>query len=210
MTIPINTAQDFVLNPLHSIASGDPALQSALHTYDAAPAAQRQAWASAYDAALQKAPGNDPAHVAAGDYGPVPTMLAKLLTMARSGGLTGALITQGKDFYQTDYTKPLLFIADGSYLGNLADAQHLGGEQWGMMNETGSYPGQSWLWLYTFWYQIPPFSHSANADADVWAIMAILTAGLVLVPFLPGVRSIPRWVPVHRLIWRDFYRRQGG
>jgi hypothetical protein len=24
-----------------------------------------------------------------------------------------------------------------------------------MMNETGSYPGQVWLWLYTFWYQIP-------------------------------------------------------
>jgi hypothetical protein len=28
----------------------------------------------------------------------------------------------------------------------------------------------------------------------------------VLVPFIPGVRSIPRWIPVHRLIWRDYYR----
>ena len=27
-----------------------------------------------------------------------------------------------------------------------------------MMNETGSYPGQVWLWLYTFWYQVKPFS----------------------------------------------------
>ena len=26
-----------------------------------------------------------------------------------------------------------------------------------MMNETGSYPGQVWLWLYTFWYQVKPF-----------------------------------------------------
>jgi hypothetical protein len=25
-------------------------------------------------------------------------------------------------------------------------------------------------------------------------------------PFIPGIRSIPRWVPVHRLIWRDYYR----
>ena len=37
-----------------------------------------------------------------------------------------------------------------------------------MMNETGSYPGQAWLWLYTFWYQIKPFSTSANADVLVW------------------------------------------
>ena len=29
-----------------------------------------------------------------------------------------------------------------------------------MMNETGSYPGQVWLWLYTFWYQIKPFDSS--------------------------------------------------
>ena len=33
--------------------------------------------------------------------------------------------------------------------------QHLQGNTWGMMNETGSYPGQAWLWLYSFWYQIP-------------------------------------------------------
>ena len=37
-----------------------------------------------------------------------------------------------------------------------------------MTNETGSYPGQGWLWLYTFWYRIWPFSTSANADVLVW------------------------------------------
>jgi hypothetical protein len=76
-----------------------------------------------------------------------------------------------------------------------------------MMNETGNYPGQPWLWLYTFWYQIPPFASSDNADALVWGLMVILTLGLMLVPFIPGLRSIPRWIPVHRLIWRDWYRR---
>ena len=30
----------------------------------------------------------------------------------------------------------------------------------------------------------------------------------VLVPFIPGVRSIPRLIPIHRLIWRDYYRNQ--
>ncbi|MFJ8441283.1 hypothetical protein [Kitasatospora griseola] len=75
-----------------------------------------------------------------------------------------------------------------------------------MMNETGNHPGQPWLWLYTFWYQIDPFKTSENADAEIWAIMAVLSLALVLVPFVPGVRSIPRWTRVHRLIWRDYYR----
>jgi len=29
---------------------------------------------------------------------------------------------------------------------------------------------------------------------------------LMLVPFIPGLRSIPRWIPVHRLVWRSYYR----
>jgi hypothetical protein len=37
--------------------------------------------------------------------------------------------------------------------------------------------------------------------------MMVLTLALALVPFIPGVRSIPRWIPLHRLIWRDYYRR---
>jgi hypothetical protein len=75
-----------------------------------------------------------------------------------------------------------------------------------MMNETGSYPGQVWLWLYTFWYQIKPFSTSANADVLVMAVMGVLSLALILIPFIPGVRDIPRWIPIHRLIWRDHYR----
>jgi hypothetical protein len=92
-------------------------------------------------------------------------------------------------------------------MANQAQAQHLSGSQWGMMNETGNYPGQAWLWLYTMWYQVKPFSTSSNGDALVWGTMMLLTLGLLLVPFIPGVRSIPRLVPVYRLIWRDHYRR---
>jgi hypothetical protein len=36
--------------------------------------------------------------------------------------------------------------------------------------------------------------------------MLVLSAALVLVPFIPGVRDIPRWIPVHRLIWRGHHR----
>jgi hypothetical protein len=32
--------------------------------------------------------------------------------------------------------------------------------------------------------------------------MAVLTAALVFVPFIPGLRSLPKHLGVHRLIWR--------
>jgi hypothetical protein len=201
---PVDAAQDFVLGPLSTV-TGDAILSSALTQYNNAGDDQRKAWTGAYADALDKAPDNDPAKVATGDYGPVPVLTGRLLDLARSGGLDGQLLSSG-GFYQTDYAKPLLFLADGAYLEDQARAEHLGGDQWGMMNETGRYPGQAWLWLYTFWYQIPPFSTSDNADAQVWAMMMVLSLVLVLVPFVPGLRSIPRLTRVYRLIWREHYR----
>ena len=79
-----------------------------------------------------------------------------------------------------------------------------------MMNETGQYPGQSWLWLYTVWYQIPPFSTAPNGDLLVIILMGVLTLGLLLVPFIPGLRDIPRLVPIYRLVWRRYYREERG
>ena len=76
------------------------------------------------------------------------------------------------------------------------------------MNETGSYPGQPWLWLYTLWYQIPAFSNSQNADLIAIYLTGLATLLLLAIPFLPGLRDIPRWVPVHRLIWRNWYHDQ--
>jgi hypothetical protein len=203
---PINTAEDFVLGPLRSIA-GQPALQSAVSNYASAPARTQTAWTTAYEKGLgsAQADANGTVTVPAGNYGPLPVIMAGLITFAQSGGLDGALLTS-KQYYQTDYTKPLLFISDGGLLANRAQAQHLLGTQWGMMNETGSYPGQVWLWLYTFWYQIKPFSTSANADILVIAVMGVLSLALILIPFIPGVRDIPRWIPIYKLIWRAHYR----
>jgi hypothetical protein len=204
---PINTARDYVLAPLASITAGQPRLTSATSTYEHTSAKQQSAWTTAYSNGLAKAkvgPG-DSVIAPPGPYGPVPTMMSSLLTLAQAGGLDGALLTS-KQFYQTDYTKPLLFMADGSVLSDRAQAEHLLGNQWGMMNETGSFPGQSWLWLYTFWYQIKPFSTSANADILVMTLMGVLSLAFILVPLIPGVRDIPRWIPVYKLIWRDHYR----
>jgi hypothetical protein len=204
---PINTAQDFVLAPLRSITS-QPALQAAVTTYENASSSQQSAWTSAYEKGLADKSANATAtgtvSVPPGNYGPLPTMMAGLLSFAQSGGLDGALLTS-KQFYQTDYTKPLMFMADGGLLAARAQSEHLLGNQWGMMNETGAYPGQVWLWLYTFWYQIEPLQ-GQNADLLVMLIMGALSLGLILIPFLPGLRDIPRWIPLYKVIWRDYYR----
>ncbi|MEO8517897.1 MAG: hypothetical protein ABI438_01865 [Dermatophilaceae bacterium] len=210
--IPIDSA-GLVLGPLSGV-TGDSALTSALSTWSSATPDQQSKWATDYADALGKAPDGDPAKVAASDYGPVPMLSAGLLALAGSGGLEGDLTSSG-NFYGGDQTKSLLLLSDGTYLEDQAVARKLGGDQWGMMNETGNYPGQPWMWLYTFWYQISPFATEGtyggdNADALVWALMMVLTLALTLVPFIPGLRSIPRWIPVHRLVWRDYYRRAHG
>ena len=202
--VPINPASDFVLGPLGLASSGNSGLTAALATFNSATDAQRGAWLDAYTKSLATAEVKDgQVSVADGDYGPVPVMMSNLLGIARTGGLDG-LLTTGGHFYQTDFTRPLLFMSDGTYLAGLGKAQHLAGNQWGVMNETGLYPGQTWLWLFTFWYQVPPINTAPNADLVVMGIMVLLTLLLILVPFIPGVRSIPRLVPIHRLIWRKY------
>jgi hypothetical protein len=202
--LPVDSAS-LILRPLSNL-SGDPVLATALSTWKTATPDQQTKWATAYSDALSKAPDNDPAKVAAGDYGPVPALSTAFLSLAKTGGLEGALTSSG-NFYGGDQTQSLLLLTDGAYLENLARAQNLGGDQWGMMNEVGNAPGQPWMWLYTFWYQVSPFSTSDNADAQVWGLMMFLTLCLMFLPFIPGLRSIPRWIPIHKLIWRNYYRR---
>jgi hypothetical protein len=38
----------------------------------------------------------------------------------------------------------------------------------------------------------------------------LATILLLCVPFIPGLRDIPRLIPVHRLIWRSWYRSAPG
>jgi hypothetical protein len=53
------------------------------------------------------------------------------------------------------------------------------------------------------WYHVAPFSNSPNVD--IWAVYltGLATMLLLLVPFIPGLRDIPRYIPLHRLIWRS-------
>jgi hypothetical protein len=219
--IPVDPAVDFVITPLSS-QEQPVAVAAAVKVWEAADADQQTAWATAYDDAIAAtADGEgtiDLTAVAKGDYGPVPALAQGLTDMATSGSYDGIFMAQG-GFYKLDYTKQILFMGDGSYLDDAATAANLQGNSWGMMNETGSWPGQAWLWGYSLWYQLPIFNAAddatgvsatltSGADAIIFYIMAVLSLLLVLLPFIPGLRSIPRWIPVHRLVWMDYYRRQ--
>src|SRR5579864_6715638 len=215
--IPIDSANTFVIQPLSIAAQDNGQLSTALVTWQKAGPDQQGKWLDAYTKALPDAKVTNGAVVVAdGDYGPLTEMMGSLLVIAQSGGLDGLLQISGR-FYQTDYTPALLFMGDGGYLAGQAQTWNLLGNQWGMMNETGRYPGQTWLWLYTMWYQVWPFTsttgflglNSSNADLGIVILMTVLTAALAAVPLLPILRDIPRWVPIHRLIWREYYTPKG-
>jgi len=199
---PIDSAQTFVLQPLAAAAPTDPRLAAALRVYNAAPASLQNKWATNYANAVTKVKfvNGAPVLPPAAD-GPVPVLLATELTLGRSGAIDTDLLAQ-RPFYGTDFTKPLLFLGDGQYYANQATAMNLTGDQWGVMNETGSYPGQPWLWLYQLWYHVPGWRNSANIDLIAIYMTGLATLLLLLVPFIPGLRDIPRLIPVHRLIWR--------
>jgi hypothetical protein len=211
--IPVDSANAFVIQPLQIAATSNDALAQAVNAWQGANSDQQGKWTDAYTKALGNAKvDNGKVTVPDGDYGPLPVMMSNLLGIAQAGGLDGLLVINGR-FYQTDYTQPLLFAGDGGYLAGIAQQWNLTGSQWGMMNETGRYPGQTWLWLYTMWYQVPPFNSStgflglssANADLGIIILMTVLTAALAVVPFIPILRDIPRWIPIHRLVWRIYY-----
>ncbi|HLI25118.1 MAG TPA: cytochrome b N-terminal domain-containing protein [Acidimicrobiales bacterium] len=207
----IDPATAFVIQPLTATAPPSSPEANALASWQAAPPAVRDGWATHYAKASSKVTINAAGApvVPPGDYGPVPAIMAAELRLARSGGLDASLVAQ-HPFYGTNFTKPLLFLEDGGYYAAQAQAMHLQGDQWGVMNETGSYPGQPWLWLYQLWYHLPGFDHSANVDLIAIYLTGLATLLLVLIPFIPKLRDIPRVVPVHRLIWANYYKEAEG
>ena len=205
--LSIDTARDDVLRPLSMAAEMNPVLATALKSFTTATADQQKLWLTNYAKALKRAKVNGAAVVLPeGVYGPVVPMLSSLLGLGRAG-LLEAAIDYNNRITTTDNTRSLLFL-QASALPARAEHFHLEGSQWGMMNETGNYPGQAWLWLYTVWYQIPLFADSPNADALVWLLMAVLSLALLLLPWIPGLNRLPRMLGVYRLIWRDHYREQ--
>jgi hypothetical protein len=204
VTIPVNAARTFVLEPLARMVPLDPALAGPLRRYAAASAGRRRDWADAYGRALAQARVTSGRLVVpAVGAGPLPAMMRAYLALARTGALESVINLSGR-VYQTDFTRALLLLQDQP-LQQVAARQHLLGTEWGMMKEPGNYPGAVWLWLYTLLYQIPPWATSSSGDLMVGLTVGVATVILALVPWIPGLRDIPYWVPLYRRIWRRHY-----
>ena len=206
--IPINAANDLVLKPLARVAMLNSSVAAALSTYQSASADQQSAWSSDYLSALDKATiANGQVTVPPGNYGPVPTMMDGMRALASAGLLEGALQADSRLPYALDNTKALLFFEDDVDHA-VADNLDMLGSEWGIVHETGFYPGAWWLGPYAFLYQISPMNSSSNGDLEVGLIMLLIFLILIFLPVIPGLNRIPRGIPIYRLIWRGWYRRQ--
>jgi hypothetical protein len=228
LTLPINTANDFVLAPVSQIAARyNLGVAAAVRLYKAAGgdlspgaaadqvASPRQTtWLNNYAKALSASSARvtpTTITVPAGNYGPVPAIITAELAIASNGSLDGYF--QGsQQQLSTDTTNGTMFFGDGTLWGNIATAQGVAGNQWGVMNELWNYPGQVWLWLYSGMYQIPALnSNNANLDLDVGLLMIV--AGFLLpmfAPWIPVINRIPRWIPLYKIIYRQYYRGANG
>lgn len=207
VTIPINPQQDFIIKPLERVAVLDEGTATALQTFNSATVDQQNSWLSNFQAALDTATvENGQVLIPLGDYGPVSKMMDSMLALGRAGLLEGALQSNGRLPYATDNTNSLLFFQDDVY-ANVATQLDLTGPQWGIIHETGNYPGAWWLWPYAIFYHIPPMSSSPNGDLQVGLIMIVIFLVLLLLPFIPGLNRIPHGIKIYRLIWRDWYKK---
>lgn len=206
--IPIQSAQAEVIVPLQRITSMDSTLIGPLRTWVQATASQQGNWVDHVSKVLK------PSSIVHGrlllsggqaSYGPLPELLNGYLSLASSGLLESAIDGVSGPAAATDRTKSLLLLqdrADQEY----ADKLNMTGDQWGIIKETGNYPGAVWLWYYTMLYQIPPFNTSSAADLLVVIAVLVVTMLLTFTPFIPGLRALPRRLKVYRLIWRDYYK----
>ncbi|MCB0994005.1 MAG: hypothetical protein KDB21_02860 [Acidimicrobiales bacterium] len=206
VSIPINAAEDIILGPLSTFAPTDPELAAAIDAYRSSSPTDISAWGQRYRSSLATAEIADGSLVVTpGDYGPLDTLVEHVVTLAADGSFTGALI-DGRGgrpaFYTLDTTRSMMFLADGAYFDQLATDAGLAGDQWGAMNTLDNWPGQWWLGPFSVWYQFPPGSTSANADLLIAVIMGVLTGGVVFLPWIPGLRSLPVRSGFHRLVWR--------
>ena len=202
--------QVFVLGPLRQVAPLWRAdVRAAVATYDAASADQRQAWASAYDKALGTitpsgggAMGGTPSpdfskiDTLKGNFGPIPVLVKADVQLAQNGFLQQYLqaVDPGHSFHLVN-----IWLYDHPQMLNTAVDQGLTDDQWGMVKERGFSVGP--------WYLIiPAVIHVKLPGGEggtgfiLWNLLfaAIL---LFIVPLVPGIRDIPRYLKLYRFIY---------
>jgi hypothetical protein len=228
LTLPINTANDFVLAPVSQlVAPYSPAVASAVSRYEAAGAdlapgasasalasARQQTWLANFAKALSaKGSKITPTSISVppGNYGPVPTIIAAELLAAHNGSLDGYFQGSQQQLSTNTY-KATMFFSDGTLWLTIATGQGIAGSQWGVMNEVWNYPGQVWLWLYSGMYQVPALNPSTNSNLDLDVGLLMIVLGFLLplfAPWIPGINRIPRWIPLYKIIYRRYYAANG-
>ncbi|WP_054971177.1 hypothetical protein [Alicyclobacillus ferrooxydans] len=206
--IPIMSDEVEVLAPLRRYAVVNPSITPTLNAWSSASSKQQTAWVNNVEKYLDKAKlvnGSLVLPQTKLDYGPVPQILNAYLRLARSGILEDTIDGSHSPMPAVNRTKSLLLLQDQP-AGQYAQQLNMSGGQWGIIKETGNYPGAVWLWFYTMLYQIPPYSNSSSADLLVVSTILVVTLILVFLPFIPGLRAIPHALKVYRLIWRNYYQ----
>jgi hypothetical protein len=203
--------QVFVLNPLRQaepfLASD---VKSAIVTFDAASANQQTAWAAAYDKALgtiTASGGGSMGGIASpditkvdslkGDFGPLPVLVKADLQLAQTGYLEQYLqaVESGHSYHLTN-----IWLYDHPAMLNTAVAEGLTDDQWGMVKERG-FPVGPWYLILpgVFHVKLP-----GGATGLWFVIYNLLFAAILMfiVPLVPGVRDLPRYLKFYRLIYR--------
>ncbi len=204
--------QVFVLNPVRQAANigflGSD-VQAAIATYDAASPDQQQKWAKAYeDAITPQSSGGEMEGVQSPDYekikslggpqfGPVPTLLKADLKLAQSGYLEQNLQTvePGHSYHLVN-----IWLYDHPHLLNTAVDQGLTDDQWGMVKERGFSVGPWYLFIPAVFHVYFP----GGTTGQWFVIWNLLFAAILLflVPLVPGVRDLPRYLKLYRFIYR--------
>lgn len=208
---PVNAATDFILKPLRMAASVNPSISPVLKAFESASPAQQAKWEKAYTSALNKGVYRNGAVVTPkGNYGPLPALLNDTLDLGKSGLMAGALMRNGSVITRFDNQNYLLFL-QGAPLQNDPATQQLAGGNWGIIHPAiNGYPGAWWMTVPTWIYQWPFVANSNAPDAMALSIGFLFWLALALTPWIPGWNRLPRYLGVHRLIWKEFYREHRG
>ena len=202
--------QVFVLGPLHQAApllGSD--VQSAVATYDAASAQQQQAWASNYEKALgtiTASGGGEMEGIASpdfakidtlkGDFGPVPVLVKADLELAQSGYLEQYLeaVEPGHAFHLVN-----IWLYDHPNMLNTAVDEGLTDDQWGMVKERGFPVGPWYLFIPAVFHVYFP----GGVTGPGFVLWNLLFAAILLfvVPLVPGIRDLPRYLKLYRFIY---------
>jgi len=201
-------AQRLVLDPLESatwfLSQGQ---RQALNTYVNASLSERVDWARNYDQAIQKTfpvgksdytpvPKMSDIALLSGNFGPVPVITKTILELAQKGYLEAYFqgISPGNVF---EYTN--IWLYDQPLLLNTATRNGLTDDQWGMIKERGFVPGPWYLIIPAIFHVKFP-GGSTGLGFMLWnSLLAIFV--VVLFPLIPGLRDIPRYLGLYKLIY---------